>query len=190
MAWLLIPAVFAARYLRASSRAVEDTRQYATDLLTSKGQSWVIPSPLNQRLQDPHQPMLNDQVGYPQQLAPKTYRGKVEPPKPYRLDGHRANFERTLVNMDHVPRSNQLNRIMYMQQAFKLSTKGMCLPWDPPRPDLRAITNRVWYIKRNLREHSGGGSKISGDRGRPVVRVPLGTGLGRNGIRAIRGRVL
>ncbi len=172
-AWMIVPAVFAARYLHGSSNPTQDAPTYAQQELAKYSGMKVIPSALNARLQDPHQPMLNDQVGYPQQLAPKTYRGKVELLKPFRLDGPRPNFEQTLVNMGHVPRSNPSKRMMFMQQAYQLGNKGMALPWNPQIPDKRPYTNQLWYIKRNVAEHNE-----HGGRGRRVVRVPMDRGYG------------
>lgn len=134
MAWVL-PAILIAASTSAFTRSTKDVPT-PIDRLESIHQK-VIPAPLNQILKDPHNPLLNDTRGLPAQLAPKTYMGKVELPKPTRLMGESPNYAQQFINVATVPYSNQKTRMKLINEAFRTSLRGQILPWFQQRPDTR-----------------------------------------------------
>ena len=165
MAWVL-PVLVAARFL-------ETPKPFSSKSMIENGQK-VNRSQMNELLKDPYQPMLNDTLGIPRQLAPKTYRGKIEYPKPAniaQLNAPPANLERSFINMDRIPYNNQAEHVHLNQEAYRRGTMIKVRPWRLPVPDYRGYKrhSRYWgHLPDN--DVGGGRVELTTSIKRPIVR--------------------
>lgn len=158
MAWVL-PVLIGARYLTTPTPT-------SNKQLLANGQS-VNRSRLNELLKDPYQPMLNDTLGVPRQRAPKTYRGKVEYPKPAnaaQLNAPPANLERSMIKMDRIPYNDNYEHILANQEAYRRGDMIKLRPWKLPVPDYRGFKRRSRYWGHLPDDNVGGARADRGGR--------------------------
>lgn len=107
------------------------------------------------RSTDPHQPLLDETMGQPIQLANKTYAGKTELPKPPRLgEGPEPNLVQTLINGpiedQHFPYYSRANAMKWAHILFSESARGYRhLTWKKVQADTDSVKVQFRSGKRD-----------------------------------------